>query len=179
MPGNQVPKFPALLISAEGRTDQYLPPLKFLSFQAALGRFSSPLPSPSESSSPGCDMLGSLLRASPQPLPMGQITPSPSQMGQITPSPGLLRYLLRHSLCAIYHRKLGKVSILQRSYAKTTKSDLLVNFEIVIFNSVSTCPPQDRSPTPPTLDQLGLKCRALLIILCQDLISTPISPILT
>jgi len=55
--------------------------------QAALGRFSSPLPSPSESSSPGCDMLGSLLRASPQPLPMGQITPSPSQ---ITPSPGLL-----------------------------------------------------------------------------------------
>ena len=61
-------------------------------FQAALGRFSSPLPSPSESSSPGCDMLGSLLRASPQPLPMGQITPSPSQMGQITPSPGLLRY---------------------------------------------------------------------------------------
>ena len=43
------------------------------------------------SSSPGCDMLGSLLRASPQPLPLGQITPSPSQMGHITPSPGLLR----------------------------------------------------------------------------------------
>ena len=62
------------------------------SFQAAFGGFSSPLPSPSRSSSsPGCDMLGSLLRASPQPLPLGQITPSPSQMGHITPSPGLLR----------------------------------------------------------------------------------------
>ena len=63
-----------------------------LRLQAAFGGFSSPLPSPSRSSSsPGCDMLGSLLRASPQPLPLGQITPSPSQMGHITPSPGLLR----------------------------------------------------------------------------------------
>ena len=57
-----------------------------LRLQAAFGGFSSPLPSPSRSSSsPGCDMLGSLLRASPQPLPLGQITSSPSQMGHITP----------------------------------------------------------------------------------------------
>lgn len=51
------------------------------------GKLSTPTTSPSSSSSPGCDMLGSLLRATPQPLPLGQITPTPGllSVGPMSP----------------------------------------------------------------------------------------------